>query len=37
MKQLPASTHDDIEMRLCANSIRFDEDMVFETLELYVQ
>ena len=37
MKQLPASTHDNIEMRLCADSPRYDEDIVFETLELYVQ
>ena len=37
MKQLPASTHDNIEMRLCANGPRSDEDIVFETLELYVQ
>ena len=37
MKQLPASTHDNIEMRLCAASPRSDEDIVFETLELYVQ
>ena len=37
MKQLPASTHDNIEMRLCADSPRSDEDITFETLELYVQ
>ena len=37
MKQLPASTHDNIEMRLCANERRRNEDIVFETLELYVQ
>ena len=37
MKQLPASTHDNIEMRLCANEVRDNEDIVFETLELYVQ
>ena len=37
MKQLPASTHDNIEMRLCADSSRSDEDITFETLELYVQ
>jgi hypothetical protein len=37
MKQLPASTHDNIEMRLCANADRSREDIVFETLELYVQ
>ena len=37
MKQLPASTHDNIEMRLCSDQIRQNEDTVFETLELYVQ
>jgi hypothetical protein len=37
MKQLPASTHDDIEMRLCTDQARDDEDIVFEILELYVQ
>jgi hypothetical protein len=37
MKQLPASTHDNIEMRLCADEDRNNEDIVFETLELYVQ
>ena len=37
MKQLPESTHDNIEMRLCADSPRSDEDIVFEILELYVQ
>ena len=37
MKQLPASTHDNIEMRLCADQARNDEDIVFETLELYIQ
>ena len=37
MKQLPISTQDNIEMRLCADSPRSDEDIVFETLELYVQ
>ena len=36
MKQLPASTND-IEMRLCADQVRDDEDIVFETLDLYVQ
>ena len=33
MKQLPASTHDDIEMRLCSDSTA---KIVFETLDLYV-
>jgi hypothetical protein len=37
MKQLKASTHDNIEMRLCTNEARSNEDIVFETLELYVQ
>ena len=36
MKQLPSSTTDDIEMRLCANSPRSDEDIPVETIELYV-
>ena len=37
MKELPSSTSDDIEMRLCADSSRTDEDINFELLELYVQ
>ena len=37
MKQLPANTRDNIEMRLCADEQRQAEDIVFETLELYVQ
>jgi hypothetical protein len=37
MKQLPESTHDNIEMRLCADGPRQNEDIIFETLELYVQ
>ena len=37
MKQLPTTTDDNIEMRLCATQPRSDEDIVFETLELYVQ
>ena len=37
MKELPSSTSDDIEMRLCANQPRYDEDINFETVELYVQ
>ena len=36
-KQLNSSTTDDIEMRLCANQPRSDEDITFEQLELYVQ
>ena len=34
MKQLPASTHDDVEMRLCSDST---SKIVFETLDLYVR
>ena len=37
MKELPSSTSDDIEMRLCADQTRGDEDINFETVELYVQ
>ena len=36
MKELP-STSDDIEMRLCADSLRSNEDINFETVEIYVQ
>ena len=34
MKQLPASTRDDVEMRLCSDST---SKSVFETLDLYVR
>ena len=37
MKELPSSTSDDIEMRLCTDQSRTDEDINFETVELYVQ
>ena len=37
MKELPSSTSEDIEMRLCADEVRDDEDINFELLELYVQ
>ena len=37
MKELPSSTRDNIEMRLCADQTRGDEDINFETVELYVQ
>ena len=37
MKELPSSTSDDIEMRLCADEVRSSEDITFETVELYVQ
>ena len=36
MKQLPSSTTDDIEMRLCSDQPRNDEDVAVETIELYV-
>ena len=37
MKELPSSTSDDIEMRLCADEARSNEDINFESVELYVQ
>ena len=38
MKELPSSTSEDIEMRLCADhQPRTDERITFETVELYVQ
>ena len=37
MKQLPSSTSDDIEMKLCADEPPSNEDITFETVELYVQ
>ena len=37
MKELPSSTSDDIEMRLCADEARSNEDITFESVELYVQ
>ena len=37
MKQLSTTTDDNIEMRLCSDQERSNEDIVFETLELYVQ
>ena len=37
MKELPSSTSDDIEMRLCTNSPRSNEDINVEVIELYVQ
>ena len=36
-KQLPQPTQDDIEMRVCSNSPRSDEDTVLEQVELYIQ
>ena len=37
MKQLSSPTSDDIEMRLCCDRNRDDEDITIETLEMYVQ
>ena len=37
MKQFSSTTSDDIEMRLCANQNRDDEDITVESLEIYVQ
>ena len=37
MKELPSSTSDNIEMRLCANEARSNEDINFESVELHVQ
>ena len=37
MKELPSPTQDDIEMRLCANQAHTDEDITFESIQLYVQ
>ena len=37
LNEISPPTNDDIEMRLCADSTRGDEDITFETLELYVQ
>ena len=37
MKKLPSSTRDDIEMRLCADEARSNEDIPVEVIELYVQ
>ena len=37
MKQLPSPTSDDIEMRLCSDQIRDNEDITVESLEIYVQ
>ena len=33
VKELPSSTSDDIEMRLCADSSRSNEDITFETVD----
>ena len=37
LKEISPPKNDDIEMRLCADQTRNDEDITFETLELYVQ
>ena len=37
MKELPSPTRDNIEMRLCADEPRSNEDITFENVELYVQ
>ena len=37
LKELSPSTSDDIEMRLCRDESRNNEDILFEVLELYVQ
>ena len=36
-KQLPQPTQDDIEMRVCTNSVYPNEDIVLEQIKLYVQ
>ena len=36
-KQLPQPTQDDIEMRVCTNGPRSNEDVVLEQIELYIQ
>ena len=36
-KQLPQPTQDDIEMRVCTNTIQSNEDIVLEQIEIFVQ
>ena len=36
-KQLPSTTTDSIELRICANQSQYDEDTPIEIVELYVQ
>ena len=36
-KQLPQPTSDDIEMRVCVNQATSNEDVAFESVEIYVQ
>ncbi len=37
VKQLPEATTDDVEIRLCTDKGRHDEDINFEKLDIYVQ
>ncbi len=37
MRELPKATTENIELRLCANSGRIDEDITFEKLDIYIQ
>ena len=37
LKQLPSTTTDDIEMRMCFDQPSVDEDIPIEIIELYVQ
>ena len=37
LKTLPQSITDDIEMRVCRNEVRDNEDIAIETVEIYVQ
>ena len=36
-KQLPQPTQDDIEMRLCTNSVNSDEDVLLEKIKFFIQ
>ena len=36
-KELPSPTSDDIEMRVCSDQIRSDEDIAMSNVEIYVQ
>ena len=36
-KQLPQSTTDDIEMRVCRDGYNYNEDVVIETVDIYIQ
>ncbi len=37
LKQLPSTTADDIEMRMCFDQQSYDEDTPIEIIELYVR